>query len=255
MKQPDDRLQTETITVLGQPIANLTIRETITHLGAMVVSGRPHHVVTVNPEFLMEARRNPTFRRALNRADLAVADGIGVLLAGILQRRPFKTRVAGVDLVVALAAESAVQGWRPFFLGAAPGVAEQAATRLQARFPGLRPAGCYAGAPTPVETPDLIARVNAANPDLLFVAYGHPTQDIWISEHRMALGVPVMMGVGGAFDFIAGVVPRAPASMRRLGLEWLYRLCRQPWRWRRMLALPHFFLLALLEALTRDRTS
>ncbi|KPL88063.1 acetylglucosaminyldiphospho-UDP acetyl-beta-D-mannosaminyltransferase [Ardenticatena maritima] len=242
-------MSVEKIAVLGVPIANVTEDETVALMAQMIATRQPHHVVTVNPEFLMEARRNPAFRRVLLNADLAIPDGIGVVLAGRLQGRPFRARVAGSDLVERLAAESARRGWRLYFLGAAPGVAEQAIARLQARYPTFRAAGAYAGSPTPEETPDLIARVRAAQPDVLFVAYGHPRQDLWIAANKDALGVPVMMGVGGAFDFLAGVVPRAPVRMRQMGLEWLYRLYKQPWRWRRMLALPQFLMLALFEAI------
>ncbi len=239
--------------VLGQPVANLTEDEAVAAIGAMIASGQPHHLVTVNPEFLVEARRNSAFRRVLRQADLPLADGVGITLAARLSGTPLRARVPGVDLVVRLAQESARQGWRPFFLGGAPGVARRAAEALRRRWPALRVAGWHAGHPTPEETPGIIARIRGAAPDLLFVAYGHPKQDLWIARHKEALGVPVMMGVGGAFDYIAGVVPRAPALMRRWGLEWLYRLYCQPWRWRRMLALPHFLALAVAEAAGKRR--
>ncbi len=237
------------IQVLGLPMANITEEEAVSLIGQMVASQRPHQVVTANPEFLVEARHNPAFRRVLQQADLVIVDGVGIAMAARLYRRPLRARLPGVDLMARLVAESARRGWRPFFLGAAPGIAEQAARALQARWPALQVAGCYAGQPTPDETPDLIARVRRAEPDLLFVAYGHPKQDLWIARHKEALGVPVMMGVGGAFDYLAGVVPRAPLWMRRWGLEWLYRLYRQPWRWRRMLALPHFTVLVVWDCL------
>jgi len=116
---------------------------------------------------------------------------------------------------------------------------------LQARYPGLIVAGTFAGSPRPEDAPHILERLRKARPDLLFVAYGAPQQDLWIARYQPELGIPVAMGVGGAFDFIAGVVPRAPRWMREIGLEWLYRLIRQPWRWRRMLALPRFVLAVL----------
>ncbi|MDQ7028685.1 MAG: WecB/TagA/CpsF family glycosyltransferase [Ardenticatenia bacterium] len=235
------------VVILGQPVANVTEDQAVALIQSMIALGRPHHLVTVNPEFLVEARHNDTFRRVLQEADLPLADGVGITVAARLAGTPLQERIPGVDLLVRLACESARRGWRPFFLGGAPGVARRAAERLQRRWPALRVAGWYAGHPTPEETPAIIARVRRAAPDLLFVAYGHPKQDLWIARHKAALGVPVMMGVGGAFDYIAGVVPRAPAAMRRWGLEWLYRLYRQPWRWRRMLALPHFLALVVFE--------
>lgn len=240
--------------VLGIPVANVTEEEAVALIGEMVTSRRPHQIVTVNPEFLVEAQRNAPFRRVLCTADLVLADGVGVALAARLYRQPLRARLPGADLVVRLAAESARRGWRPFFLGGLPGVAEQAAAALQARWPALCVAGCYAGTPTPDETPELIVRVRRAEPDILFVAYGYPKQELWIARYKEALGVPVMMGVGGTFDYLAGVVPRAPAWMRRWGLEWLYRLYRQPWRWKRMTALPYFSILVILDSVKGCRT-
>jgi N-acetylglucosaminyldiphosphoundecaprenol N-acetyl-beta-D-mannosaminyltransferase len=134
-------------------------------------------------------------------------------------------------------------------LGAAPSVAELAAENLKAANPGLVLAGAYAGSPRISEEDDIIRRVRAANPDLLLVAYGVPAEEKWIARNRLRLGVPVMMGVGGALDFAAGVVRRAPGWMRQLGLEWLYRLAREPWRWRRQLALPRFSALVMKQKL------
>ncbi|MBN1967050.1 MAG: WecB/TagA/CpsF family glycosyltransferase, partial [Anaerolineae bacterium] len=132
------------------------------------------------------------------------------------------------------------EGWRLFLLGAAPGVAERTAAVLECDYPGLQIAGTYAGSPAPQEEEAIIERVNASGADILFVAYGAPRQDDWIARNRERLNVRVAMGVGGSFDFIAGVVPRAPRWMQQIGLEWLFRLIRQPWRWRRMLRLPRF---------------
>jgi N-acetylglucosaminyldiphosphoundecaprenol N-acetyl-beta-D-mannosaminyltransferase len=140
-----------------------------------------------------------------------------------------------------LIAERAAQtGWRLYLLGAGPGVAEKTAEILRARYPGAQIVGAYAGSPADADAPEIIGRIRAARPDVLFVAYGAPKQDLWIACYRDALGVPVMMGVGGAFDHIAGIRKRAPWWVQRLNLEWLYRLITQPWRWRRQLALPRF---------------
>ena len=148
--------------------------------------------------------------------------------------------MTGSDGVPLIAQRAAHEGWKLFLLGAAPGVAEQASAKLQAQNPGLHIAGTYAGSPAPEEADAIIERVNRSGADILLVAYGAPHQDVWIARYRARLSVRVAMGVGGTFDFIAGVIPRAPEWMRRSGLEWLYRLYRQPWRWRRMLRLPRF---------------
>jgi N-acetylglucosaminyldiphosphoundecaprenol N-acetyl-beta-D-mannosaminyltransferase len=127
-----------------------------------------------------------------------------------------------------------------YLLGAGPGVADQVAERLAAQSPSLQVVGTYSGSPDPAEEDALIARINAAAPDILFVAYGSPAQEKWLARNLPRLRVKVAMGVGGAFDFVAGITPRAPLWMRRAGLEWLHRLIKQPWRWRRMLRLPRF---------------
>jgi N-acetylglucosaminyldiphosphoundecaprenol N-acetyl-beta-D-mannosaminyltransferase len=189
----------------------------------------------------MRARRDPAFRRVLQEADLSIPDGVGLLLAARRQGRHLPERVPGSELVYHLAQAAAREGWRLFLLGAAPGVAEEAAAIFQKRYPGLEVAGTYAGSPVPEENDAIVARINESRADLLFVAYGAPRQDLWIARNREALEtVRVALGVGGALDFVTGRSIRAPRWIRRLGLEWLHRLVREPWRWRRMLALPRF---------------
>ncbi len=234
-------------TFLGVRVHNVSGAETMGLLDAFVQEGGPHHVVTVNPEFVMEAQGVPEFRGILNNAHLALPDGVGLLLAARIQGAPMKERVTGVDTVVGAAALAARKGYRLFLLGAAPGVAEETARRLQQANPGLEIAGTYGGSPAPEEEDEIVARIAAAAPDMLFVAYGAPGQDIWIARNLHRLNVPVAMGVGGAFDFIAGRTKRAPRWMQRAGLEWLYRLVREPWRWRRMLALPRFLIRVVAE--------
>jgi N-acetylglucosaminyldiphosphoundecaprenol N-acetyl-beta-D-mannosaminyltransferase len=192
---------------------------------------------------LVAAHDDPGFRRLLNQADLNVADGVGVVLASRWLGMPLPERITGSDGIHHLAEHSARSGYRIFLLGAAPGVAETVAQKLQAAHPGLQVAGSYAGSPREEERDEIVGRVRSADPDLLFVAYGVPAEEIWIAENRERLGVPVMIGVGGTFDFVAGLAHRAPLWIRRMGLEWLYRLGREPWRWRRQLALPRFVLL------------
>ncbi|RLT43886.1 MAG: glycosyltransferase [Chloroflexi bacterium] len=195
---------------------------------------------TVNPEFVMEARRDPAFAAVLNRADLCAPDGVGILWAGRLLGQPFAERVTGSDGIYRISERAAAQGWRVYFLGAGPGVAEQTAERLCSLYPGLQVAGTFSGSPSDEGWPEIQQRLAAARPDLLFVAFGHPRQDFWIDAHRHELPVAVALGVGGAFDFVAGVARRAPLWMQRLGLEWLHRLVVEPWRWRRMRVLPIF---------------
>jgi len=230
---------------MGVPIHDVTTAETVALIDRWIATGGTHQIATVNPEFLMKARRDSDFRATLQRAALCIPDGIGVLWAARMRGKRLRERVAGSDLVPLLSAEAAQRGWRIFYLGAAPGVAEKTAAILAARYPGLNVAGCYAGSPAPEEEEDIVARVRAAQTDILLVAYGAPKQDLWLDRNLARTGAAVGIGVGGSFDFIAGVSRRAPRWMQRLGLEWFYRLVREPWRWRRQLALPQFAWLVL----------
>src|SRR4051794_15811645 len=178
-------------------------------------------ICTVNPEFIVDANRDPVFATALRRADLRVPDGVGILWAAQLLGAPLPQRVTGSDGIYQICQRAAQAGWRVYFLGAGPGVAEAAAQRLSERYSGLQVAGCYAGSPEAGEWPTIAARLTAAQPDILFVAYGHPRQELWIYAYRQELPVKVALGIGGAMDFVTGVAQRAPQWMQRLGLEWL----------------------------------
>jgi N-acetylglucosaminyldiphosphoundecaprenol N-acetyl-beta-D-mannosaminyltransferase len=204
-------------------------------------------IITVNPEFVMVAQRNAAFRIAINEAALVLADGTGVVWATRYLGSPAPERVTGTDTLAALASRCSKAGYRLYLLGAAPGVAEAAAQRLQELTPGLQIAGTFAGSPAPEEEDAIIERIREAQADVLCVAYGAPAQELWIHRNLSRLPVAIAIGVGGAFDFLSGRQRRAPRLMQRTGLEWLYRLYREPWRWRRMLALPRFALQVLLK--------
>lgn len=240
------------VRILGVRVDHVTTAETLDLMGDMVRRGEPNQVVTVNPEFIMEAQQNRAFRVVLDEADLALPDGQGILWAAQRLGHPLPERVTGSDTLPRIAAMCAQEGYRPFFLGAAPGVARRAAEILMQRYPGLDLAGTYSGSPDPAEEDEIVTRIRATHPEFLFVAYGAPRQDLWIHRNLERLGVPVCMGVGGAFDFIAGITPRAPLWMRQHGLEWLHRLMAQPYRWRRMLALPRFVCRVLLKSVTHS---
>ncbi|TFG71974.1 MAG: glycosyltransferase [Anaerolineales bacterium] len=227
------------------PIHDVTFEETVANIGHWITHGHIAQIATINPEFLVLSRSNPQFRAALQGAALCIPDGIGVLWAARRQGKKLRERVAGSDLVTRLSEEAAVCGWRVYFLGAAPGVAEETTRRLSQRFPGLLVAGTFAGSPAQEEEEGIISRIQASPADLVFVAYGAPKQDLWLHRNLERTGASVGMGVGGSFDFIAGVQIRAPRWVQRIGFEWLYRLIREPWRWRRQLTLPQFVWLVL----------
>jgi N-acetylglucosaminyldiphosphoundecaprenol N-acetyl-beta-D-mannosaminyltransferase len=241
------------IEILGVRVDDASYEDLITHVDAFVASQKPHQIVTLNPEMLIAAHKDPAFRQILNAAALNVADGVGVMLAARWLGHPLQERVTGSDSIYQLAAHCARRGLRPFFLGAAPGVADLVAERLTAASPTLQVAGTFAGSPHPEDEAEVIGRVRAAAPDLLLVAYGVPAEEAWIAHNLERLGIPVLIGVGGAFDFVAGITKRAPGWMRKLGLEWLHRLAKEPWRWRRQLALPRFVALVAQQWFRRVR--
>ena len=244
----------EAAVLLGVRVDRITQRQAIAQIDQLVT----HHnespslivcqqVVTVNTEFVMMAQHNSIFRNVINHAALVVADGIGIVWATRYLGKPTPERVTGTDTLVELAQHCASKGYRLYLLGAAPGVAEEAATRLQVLAPGLQIAGTYAGSPATAEEDAIIERVRGAQADILCVAYGAPAQELWIARNLARLPVAVAMGVGGAYDFLSGRQRRAPRIMQKMGLEWLYRLYREPWRLRRMLAIPRFMLLVVLK--------
>ncbi len=238
------------VRILGVWVDDVSCDEMLTRLDDFIAAGGAHQVATVNPEFVIAARHDAEFRAILNAAALCLPDGVGLLWAARILGRPLRQRVTGSDGVWHIAERAARRGYRLFLLGAAPGVAEEAARRLCERYPGLVVAGTYAGSPAVEEEDAIVERIRAARADILLVAYGHPQQEKWLARNLARCGAAVGIGVGGALDFVAGVTVRAPLWMRRAGLEWLYRLWREPWRWRRMLALPTFAVLVLWTRLT-----
>ncbi len=244
------------IKILGIPIDDITEQEALERADAMINDGAWHQICTVNPEFIMEAQRNPSFRAVLQAADLNTPDGFGVLFAARWLGTPLRGRVTGVELTLGLARLAAIRGYRIFLLGAAPGVAEAAAAALVKRWPTLCIAGCYSGSPAPEYDEQQRQIITLARPHILLVAYGHPRQELWIARNQPFLRIPLAIGVGGTFDYLAGKVPRAPRFIRRIGLEWAFRLAMQPIRWRRIIdAVPAFLFTVLWqEGILRHRS-
>lgn len=192
---------------------------------------KPYYVVTPNPEMIVLASKNPAFRKVLNNAEIASNDGVGLGIAARILGKSLHSRLTGVSLLENVCKRVVDWPITVAFLGGRPKVAEKAAECLKKKYPGLKVA--YA-----TEETDSPERLPAA--DILFVALGAPKQEFWMAEHLGKVKVTVMVGVGGALDYISGGVVRAPSPVRALGLEWLFRLIVQPWRWRRQLALPVF---------------
>jgi N-acetylglucosaminyldiphosphoundecaprenol N-acetyl-beta-D-mannosaminyltransferase len=228
------------ISLLGVKVHSLSMDEALDCLEKMIDSGSAHQVVTVNPEFIMKAQEHSEFRNVLNNASLAIPDGIGVVWASWLLGEKINSRLAGVDFVERIASVAVKRGYRIFLLGAEDGVAEKTAEVLTKRHPGLKIAGTFAGSPHPQDESEINEYIRAVQPHILLVAYGAPNQDLWIARNLVRLKVPVAIGVGGTFDFIAGKALRAPKWIQKSGFEWLHRLIQEPHRWHRMRALPRF---------------
>ena len=229
------------IVIFGVPVHDVTIEQTVALANDYMSQKKCRQIATVNPEFVMAAQQDTDFLAVLREADLCLPDGVGLLYAARWLGAPLAERVPGSALVLRLAELAADQGRRLFLLGAAPGVAQEAAARLKEFSPGLIVAGTYAGSPDPEEDEEIVSMINESRADLLYVAYGAPRQDKWIARNKASLStVRLAIGVGGSLDFVAGRAERAPVWVQDMGLEWLHRLVKEPWRWRRMLALPRF---------------
>lgn len=240
--------------ILGVAVDALDFRRALGRIVAAAGrdAGPPLYTVAINPEKIMRARREPGLRPILEGAGLRIADGIGVVVASRLRRGRVKNRVTGIDLTMAVAEEAAARGWPVYLLGGAPGVAEAAAGAYAARFPGFVTAGTGDGFFRGRDS-EVCARVRQSGARVLFLALGSPAQEYWLNAHLGETGCRVGMGVGGTFDVLSGRTARAPVLMQRLGLEWLHRLIREPSRYRRMLVLPVFLALALVERRPRGR--
>ncbi len=236
----------QNVRVLGVRVDVVTEQEALDLMACWVAEGRPRQVATINPEFVMRARANPPFAAVLDASDLATPDGVGVIWAARRQGVYIPARVGGSDITLPLARQCARLGHRLFLLGAAEGVADEAARRLRRHIPSIM-VDAYSGSPDPAADAETVARVRAAHPDIVLVAYGSPKQEFWIARNKEAVGAAVSIGVGGAVDYLAGVQRRAPALVRRLWLDWVFRLVTQPRRWRRMLAIPRFIWAVLRE--------
>ena len=224
------------IDVLGVGFDNLTLDEAIERGAGLAAGEKFSYAVTPNPEFLQQAKKNEKFRAVLNGADLVLADGIGVVKAASILGRPLKGRVPGIDFAAGLLGRMARSGERLFLLGAKPGIAETAAANLQKQYPGLMVCGTHDGYfqdPRPV-----IRAIQDAHADVVFVCLGAPKQELWMAEYGPSTGARLMVGLGGALDVFAGAVERAPEKWQKMGMEWLYRLLKEPKRIGRMAKLP-----------------
>ena len=239
----------KTIDILDIPVDAITMQEAVAKVGAFIKKGGAHAIYTPNAEIMMQAQRDPQLKDIMIRADMLTADGAGVVLASKLLGRSVPEKVSGVDLVYEILKAYAANGLSCYLFGAKPGVAQEAADRIKSEYPGLVIGGYRNGYFTDNEEEEIINDISQASPDLLLVALGAPKQEKWIFSHLDRLNAKVCIGIGGGIDILSGRVQLAPGFFRRNGLEWLYRLYKEPRRARRMLNLPRFILRVLLARL------
>ncbi len=243
------------IEIVGTPIDPYSQQETVEKAAECIEEGGPHVIATVNLRSVMLARNDPAFAEMIRRSEIVVADGMPLVWFSRLSGVPLQERVTGVDLIPALCAMAAKKGYRVFFLGAGPGIADELGKRMRERFPNLEVCGTYSP-PLSFETDentnrDVIERIRAARPQILFAAMGTPRQELWLDRHREDLGVPLTIGVGAGFDFLTGNQKRAPIWMQEAGLEWLYRLVTRPVEMsKRTLRHGPLFIMLVLDQLT-----
>ena len=209
--------------------------------------GAGAQVITLGTEMVVHAQHDERYREVVNACALSLCDTIGLLAVARSRGANLRDRVTGVELIDHLCARAAKEGISIFLFGAAPGIADRAGEELQRRYPGLRIAGTRNGYFSADESAQIAREIRASGAQLLFAGLGFPKQEYWLAEHLKETGCGAGIGVGGSFDVISGNVERAPERWRKLGLEWLYRLVKEPHRWRRQLALPHFVLLVAGE--------
>ena len=251
------------IRILGTPISIISIDRALRQFEQWVPDSLDHYVVLRDVHGVMLARRDSCLHRAHETSDLVAPDGMPLVWAARLSGFSEISRVCGPDLLLAVCEHGLPLGWRHYFYGGPPGVAEMVAHELSERLPALRVAGTQSPPfrrLTPEEDDAACASIRAACPDFVWVGLGTPKQEIWMLEHRGKCGGAILLGVGAAFDFYAGRVARAPLWMQRYGLEWAYRFAQEPTRlWKRYLMLaPMFFVLESLELIrakiSRHRT-
>lgn len=232
------------VDVLGVSISKVTMSEATGKIREFVKSGTFHSVYTPNPEIIMLAKNDSAFHQILEEADLVVPDGIGVVIASKLKRgEKLPERVAGYDLVQSTMKEAVKEGYKYYFFGSKPGISEEAAVKMRETYPGIEIVGTRDGYFKPEDEPEIIADINASGANILLVALGAPKQEKWIEANKHLMpNVRVAIGVGGSLDVMSGNVKRAPIAFQKLGLEWFYRVLKEPTRFKRILVLPEFLI-------------
>jgi len=244
----------EWVQILGCPITKLSLGEFVDLSEQYISSNRPRYVAVVNVAKLVKMRSDEELKQSVLAADLIGADGVPLIWASQLLGNPLPGRVNGTDLMYKLLERADEKGYRIFFLGAKERVLRRVVDVVCKAYPGVKIAGSHHGYFTAAEELAIVEKIRTAQADILFIAFGTPQKELWVKRYLAAMGVPIVHGVGGSFDVLAGMIPRAPLWMQRNGLEWLYRLVQEPRRmWRRYLVTNSIFLLLILRELIRYR--
>lgn len=249
----------ETIRILGVKIDKLTQVEVVEKIKTFLQGNETKTIYTPNTEIVMEAKKDEKLKNILNHADIVIPDGIGLIYAAKIKKKNLPERVTGCDVSFEMLELAQQLGKSVFLLGGKPGVAEKACENLKVQYPGIKVAGCqngyfkgtHIGYPGHEEELEIVKTINSLNADILFVGLGAPKQEKWIHENRSKLSCKVIIGNGGTVDILAGEVERAPEIYQKLGLEWLYRLFKDPKRIKRQMVIPLFILTILFS---REKT-
>lgn len=236
------------VNILGVRVDMVTIKEAADRIMEFFKEPKVHKVYTPNSEIIMAAYKDEEFKKLLNDAELLTADGIGVVYASRILKKPISERAAGYDIACDVLGRIKDGSHSLFLFGGKPGVAEMAKENLEKRYPGIVIAGMRNGYFKPEEEPEIVEEINSSGADLLFVCLGAPKQEMWLARNAKSLtNVRVAMGIGGSLDVFAGTALRAPKFFCDHGLEWFYRLMKYPSRAGRMLALPKFGMTVILK--------
>ncbi len=235
------------VNILGCNVDKVTVTDAVDKIMQFLNEDRLHSVYTPNSEIIMAAYKNEEFRDVLNASDLLTADGIGVVYASRILKNPISERAAGFDIACELLEKVKGTSYKIFLFGGKPGVAETAKEKLEEKYKGINICGTRNGYFKPEDEAEIINEINSSGADIIFVCLGAPKQEMWINDNRDKLKARVALGIGGSLDVFAGTVMRAPEFYCNHGLEWFYRLMKQPSRAGRMLALPKFGFTVLLK--------
>jgi len=227
-------------TYFGVNVSPLSYEEILNDVEQRMERNEKSTIIAVNPEKVMAAEKDEQLRELINNSTYGIPDGVGILLASKLKKGSITSRVTGVDMMDRLLQFAAAKGYRVFMYGAKEEVVKTAKANIEAKYPGIIISGYENGYVQDAAV--VVKKINEAKADLLFVAMGSPKQELWIREHMNEVSAKVFQGVGGSFDVFAGNVKRAPLFFRKLGLEWFYRLMKEPKRFKRQLALPQFLM-------------